>query len=1011
MPTSSTSPSRCPFASNRSRTCLLAMIAASGLAATATVATAQPFNPASPGLRISQVYAFGGNTGSPSWRNDFIELHNPTQKPISASSYAVHYTSATSTATWSRFLLPAGTIAPGAFYLIQLPGGTNSVPPLLPTPDATGTVGLGTIGSKFAVVSSQSVAALTGANPSNEFIVDRLGTNSTATSFEIAPVASFGSLNTGIVRINSCVDTNNNSLDFTVSTPVPRNSAATAVLCAATPVDLTLVAAAAPTTITQIGTPVVYTIGVDNLGTDNSGAAGAVLTVVFPANIDYVSSSNPGLYDSGTRTLTIPLPSLEGAPFRVPVTINATAVGNGNNAVTASVAIAGEGNTSNNTALATVLVNEEANLGLTLSSSVATCTDNVAVGATLTYAVVVSNGGSANASDVSTVINLPVSGQYLVSSSATSGTLTPSGSNVTWSMPALANGATETATINVEVLALGVHRAAATVSSTTLDTVPANNSARVVNLSVSDALGFKTVINNDANSELSTIPAINATFSGTEAIRRPFPSPDGTKFIFRGTASGGTAADDVLITATANAAAPNFTVQVREATTDLGGEFAAAMDPYLAIDDAGRFAFSTNSDAAATADEISLVGDIATPGIFTVTQREGNAVLPLAPAAITYGITSNATGIRGGQGSSVVTLAGEGIVTTGVTANNSAVVTGNGASLPVQKGVTIPSNQLAGPLNATWSFIEGGGSEWRITAINDSATSIVSGRLNTGATSNDGVIVINDGVVMQEGASIPGATNTDPVLTFDFSNLEGDGSWSAYGRFGGISQQGWVVRNGQVVTTFGEPITIGSNETFTGSTVNPTNFTQTFFLAAFRGNDSVIGGVTTNPDAYRNIVLVHNRTTVIAREGDPIDLNGDGIANDDAFISTFRDDRAFISADRKLWTVVGVRDRAGTCAAAASAVPGTALTPFQALIVINLPPAAGGCSLADIVGGDGNPPADGSLDGNDFQAFLNAFGAGDALADIVGGDGNPPADTSVDGNDFQAFLNSFGAGC
>jgi len=72
-------------------------------------------------------------------------------------------------------------------------------------------------------------------------------------------------------------------------------------------------------------------------------------------------------------------------------------------------------------------------------------------------------------------------------------------------------------------------------------------------------------------------------------------------------------------------------------------------------------------------------------------------------------------------------------------------------------------------------------------------------------------------------------------------------------------------------------------------------------------------------------------------------------------------------------------------------------------------PAA--CSIGDLVGGDGNPPADGSLDGNDFTAFLNAFAASNALADIVGGNGNPPADGSVDGNDFTAFLNAFGAGC
>jgi|GEM_PF-1032822 len=87
---------------------------------------------------------------------------------------------------------------------------------------------------------------------------------------------------------------------------------------------------------------------------------------------------------------------------------------------------------------------------------------------------------------------------------------------------------------------------------------------------------------------------------------------------------------------------------------------------------------------------------------------------------------------------------------------------------------------------------------------------------------------------------------------------------------------------------------------------------------------------------------------------------------------------------------------------------GDGLTCNELLI---LTPVAAACSIADLVGGDGNPPADSSVDGNDFQAFLNAFAAGAVLADIVGGDGNPPADSSVDGNDFQAFLNAFAAGC
>jgi len=68
-------------------------------------------------------------------------------------------------------------------------------------------------------------------------------------------------------------------------------------------------------------------------------------------------------------------------------------------------------------------------------------------------------------------------------------------------------------------------------------------------------------------------------------------------------------------------------------------------------------------------------------------------------------------------------------------------------------------------------------------------------------------------------------------------------------------------------------------------------------------------------------------------------------------------------------------------------------------------------SIYDIAGGgSGLNAPDGNLDGEDYSAFLNAFGAEDALADMVGADGNAPGDGSVDGNDFAAFMNAYGAG-
>jgi hypothetical protein len=65
---------------------------------------------------------------------------------------------------------------------------------------------------------------------------------------------------------------------------------------------------------------------------------------------------------------------------------------------------------------------------------------------------------------------------------------------------------------------------------------------------------------------------------------------------------------------------------------------------------------------------------------------------------------------------------------------------------------------------------------------------------------------------------------------------------------------------------------------------------------------------------------------------------------------------------------------------------------------------------ADVAGPGLSSIADGSVDGDDFIAFINAFAAGEPLADIAsGGDAGP--DGIVDGSDFIAFLNAFAAGC
>jgi hypothetical protein len=86
---------------------------------------------------------------------------------------------------------------------------------------------------------------------------------------------------------------------------------------------------------------------------------------------------------------------------------------------------------------------------------------------------------------------------------------------------------------------------------------------------------------------------------------------------------------------------------------------------------------------------------------------------------------------------------------------------------------------------------------------------------------------------------------------------------------------------------------------------------------------------------------------------------------------------------------------------------GGAGSPDQAynVAMLVMPPFNG----IDIASGGGVPLPDGTVDGEDFIAFFNAFSAGDPLADIASAAGFFP-DGSVDGDDYIAFINAFAAG-
>jgi uncharacterized protein len=179
---------------------------------------------------ISQVYGGGGaTTGSPAFRNDYIELFNRGAVSVSISGWSVQYASSTGT-SWSRTNLPAISLAPGQYFLIQESGGTLGA--ILPTPDATGTIAMSASAGKVALVNNTTT--LTGACPSG--IVDFVGYGTGTNCYEgSGPTASLNNTIAAIRLAAGCTETDNNATDFVAGTPAPRNTASPLSPCPVTP--------------------------------------------------------------------------------------------------------------------------------------------------------------------------------------------------------------------------------------------------------------------------------------------------------------------------------------------------------------------------------------------------------------------------------------------------------------------------------------------------------------------------------------------------------------------------------------------------------------------------------------------------------------------------------------------------------------------------------------------------------------------------------------------------------
>lgn len=177
---------------------------------------------------ISQVYGGGGNTGS-LYKNDFIELHNLGTTTVNLSGWSVQY-AATAGTNWSRTDL-SGDLDPGEYFLIQEAQGTGGTVDL-PTPDATGTIAMSATAGKVVLVNTQTTIPPGTTCPVDPTIVDKVGYGTGTNCFEGAgPTGTLNNTNAAFRVNGGCLDSDENSLNFTVAAPAPRNTSTPAFPC------------------------------------------------------------------------------------------------------------------------------------------------------------------------------------------------------------------------------------------------------------------------------------------------------------------------------------------------------------------------------------------------------------------------------------------------------------------------------------------------------------------------------------------------------------------------------------------------------------------------------------------------------------------------------------------------------------------------------------------------------------------------------------------------------------
>ena len=395
---------------------------------------------------------------------------------------------------------------------------------------------------------------------------------------------------------------------------------------------------------------------------------------------------------------------------------------------------------------------------------------------------------------------------------------------------------------------------------------------------------LQVIFTDVASSPLSAVPGLPGV--RFETFDRPNLSPDGSHYVLAGQSDLPNDQSDFLITDGMLLLKEGDTLSVLPPGVGI-----TLFDQSANINNAGEIAMSLDTDAPTTEDDYVVLYDGA--GNYTVIAAEGSPI-PGAPAGWVYDTLNTSvitdTGVVAFESDSIDGTAG------GATDDNAIFF---GSTPFIQKGVDSPTGQL-GATTETWDnfdfedlFVDATGANY-----------ILQGDLN-GDLATDDVAVVNGVVVAQEGFPLPGG---DPAEIVDGSGIasvfmSASGDWIVEGDFDNTNVP-WVLYNGAVVTRGLTPLFPGSTSSWAVASL--------FASTCNNVGDFLVGGISDNPDPDLANVVVLNNERVILREGDPVDVDGNGVFDDDAFFNFFSSDDFRLTDDLQVYFIASIRDSSGT---------------------------------------------------------------------------------------------------